>query len=69
MIAPSNTQIGSTRVNSNPAKWRGLLARYRRLYNPDDNDGARPSVPHPGDVLYWVACVGAVCALLFVATK
>jgi len=21
--------------------------------------------PHPGDILYWVACVGGACLLLF----
>jgi hypothetical protein len=24
--------------------------------------------PHPGDVLYWVACLGGVCLLLLSAT-
>jgi hypothetical protein len=69
MITPHNAQIGNSRAVNSPAFWRGLLEQYRRLYNPGDIDGARPSVPHPGDILYWVACVGAVCALLFVATK
>jgi hypothetical protein len=24
--------------------------------------------PHPGDVAFWVACVGGACLLLFLAT-
>jgi hypothetical protein len=67
MITQDNMQTDNS-ASASASISRGLLARYRRLYNPG-NEGARPSVPHPGDVLYWVACVGAVCALLFVATK
>jgi hypothetical protein len=29
----------------------------------------RPRRPHPGDVLYWVACLGGVCGLLLCATR
>jgi hypothetical protein len=74
--ASDNTQANGNQASSDRAVWRGLLEAYRRLYNPDDNDGnpvdnyrPRPRLPHPGDILYWIACVGAVCGLLFVATK
>jgi hypothetical protein len=69
MTTSNNTSANGTVAAGASASARALLARFRRLYNPEDNDGARPSVPHPGDILYWIACVGAVCALLFVATK
>ena len=47
---------------------RALIERYRQLYqNPQQSNGVR--APHPGDILYWVGCVGAISALLFVATR
>jgi hypothetical protein len=33
-----------------------------------DSRGGRPRGPHPGDILYWVACLGGVCLLLLSAT-
>jgi hypothetical protein len=33
-----------------------------------DTGGSRPRRPHPGDILYWVACLGGVCLLLLSAT-
>ncbi|HEX9201780.1 MAG TPA: hypothetical protein VF865_19640 [Acidobacteriaceae bacterium] len=35
-------------------------------YLPPDTRG--PRKPHPGDVLYWVACLGGACLLLLSAT-
>jgi hypothetical protein len=68
MIASyDNTQANGNQASRGRAVWRGLLEGYRRLYNP--GDGARTRLPHPGDILYWIACVGAVCGLMFVATK
>jgi len=58
----TNTHTGA------PANQLGLLARYRRLYSVSGT-GERPRVPHPGDILFWVTCLGAVSFLLFVATK
>lgn len=46
----------------------GLLRRYRNLCRtPGGRVESRG--PHPGDVLYWVGCVGAISALLFVAMR
>jgi hypothetical protein len=36
---------------------------------PPDTRGGGPRGPHPGDVLYWVACVGGACLLLMAATN
>ena len=36
---------------------------------PPDTRGGGPRGPHPGDVLYWVACVGGACLLLIAATN
>jgi len=35
------------------------------LLPPDAHGG--PRKPHPGDVLYWVACLGGACLLLLAA--
>jgi hypothetical protein len=36
---------------------------------PADTRGTGPARgPHPGDVLYWVACLGGACLLLLCAT-
>ena len=34
---------------------------------PPDTRGGGPRGPHPGDVLFWVACVGGACLLLMAA--
>lgn len=54
---------------SNPGAVRGLLLRYRYLYHSSENHGAGARALHPGDVLYWVGCVGGISAILFVATR
>lgn len=33
-----------------------------------DTRGGGPRRPHPGDVLYWVACLGGACLLIILAT-
>jgi hypothetical protein len=33
-----------------------------------DTRGGGPRRPHPGDVLYWVACLGGACLLIVLAT-
>lgn len=40
-------------------RWLPWLAETR---------GSGPRGPHPGDILYWVACLGGVCLLLLSAT-
>jgi hypothetical protein len=39
------------------------------LHLPPDTRGGGPRGPHPGDVLYWMACVGGACLLLMAATN
>ena len=34
---------------------------------PDTRSGG-PRGPHPGDIIYWIACLGGVCLLLLCAT-
>jgi len=36
---------------------------------PPIPDTGRPRRPHPGDLLYWVACLGAASLLLLAATR
>ena len=38
------------------------------LHLISDTRGTRPRGPHPGDVIYWVACLGGACLLLLCAT-
>ena len=33
-----------------------------------DTRGGGPRRPHPGDVIYWVACLGGACLLILCAT-
>jgi hypothetical protein len=52
----------------------GLVTRsdapneQRGLHLLADTRGTGPRGPHPGDVLYWVACLGGACLLLLCAT-
>jgi len=39
-----------------------------RIHLVPDTRGGGPRGPHPGDILYWVACLGGVCLLLIAAT-
>lgn len=41
-------------------------AGHQGLHLPPDTRG--PRKPHPGDILYWVACLGGACLLLLSAT-
>jgi hypothetical protein len=43
-------------------------APHRGLHLLADTARGGPRRPHPGDVLYWVACLGGVCLLLLSAT-
>ncbi len=42
--------------------------RHRGLYLLADTRGTGPRGPHPGDILYWAACLGGACLLLLSAT-
>jgi hypothetical protein len=44
-------------------------APHRGLHLVPDTRGGGPRGPHPGDVLYWVACLGGACLLLIAATS
>ena len=48
-----------------------LLARYGgeefSVLLPETRS-PKPFGPHPGDILYWVACLGGACLLLLCAT-
>jgi hypothetical protein len=46
----------------------GIHTADRDLQLPPDTRNGGPRRPHPGDVLYWVACLGGVCLLLLCAT-
>lgn len=41
---------------------------HRGSHLPVDARTGGPRRPHPGDVLYWVACLGGACLLLLSAT-
>jgi hypothetical protein len=43
-------------------------AQHHGLFLLPDTRSGGPRGPHPGDVLYWVACVGGACLLLLAAT-
>ena len=47
---------------------RGLMALYRRLYRPAGTYDGGPRGPHPADVIYWIACLGAAFLLILAAT-
>jgi hypothetical protein len=50
-------------------RYRVLQARYRELYQRIQPGTSLPGAPHPGDILYWVGCIGAVGAVLFFAIR
>jgi hypothetical protein len=50
------------------AKTGSLRAANLGIDLPD-TPGPRLRRPHPGDILYWVACVGGACGLLFCAFR
>ena len=43
-------------------------AAQGNLYMLADTRNTGPRVPHPGDVLFWVVCLGGACLLLLIAT-
>ena len=51
-----------------PAADRGPISKYLQLFRPAQTKDGGPRGPHPGDVLYWMTCVGAACLLLLAAT-
>ena len=71
-VKGSRLMITTVKPNSNSnktsASGRGLVALYRRMYRAKDAQGNGTRVPHPGDILYWAACLGAACLLILAAT-
>lgn len=41
---------------------------YHKLYRPSGTYDGGPRGPHPGDVIYWIACLGAAVLLILAAT-
>lgn len=58
----------SSTTNPQPTRLQMLVERYRQLYQTPVH-GSSSRAPHPGDILYWLGCVGALSAILFVATR
>jgi hypothetical protein len=56
-------------VHVMPALTRSENQEDRGLHLIADTRGTRPRGPHPGDVIYWVACLGGACLLLLCATS
>ena len=64
-----NTTVNSNNnSNKTSASGNGLVARYRSLYRGDNAQSSGSRIPHPGDILYWAACLGAACLLILAAT-
>jgi hypothetical protein len=57
-----------TDVPSKSAKADGPMARYRRMYRAAGSRSGGRRAPHPGDILYWLTCLGAACLLILAAT-
>jgi len=65
------SSIGPGAPNAAPesaAGDSGLMALYRKLYRPAVTYDGGPRGPHPGDVIYWIACLGAAFLLILAAT-
>ena len=64
-----DTQLtGSHLLQTGPATRADDPAGQRRIHLLADTRSTGPRGPHPGDVLYWVACLGGACLLLLCAT-
>jgi hypothetical protein len=61
----TNDQILQADAAAHPAAEATPLG----LHLPPDTRGSGRRGPHPGDVLYWVACLGGACLLLIAATR
>jgi len=55
-------------LHTNPATRSEAPTELPGLHLLADTRGTGPRGPHPGDVLYWVACLGGACLLLLCAT-
>ena len=64
-VAPQLTNDQILRAES--AAYQAESERMGIHLVPDTRSGG-PRGPHPGDILYWVACLGGACLLLIAAT-
>lgn len=64
-----------SRVHAEPQRTNFEILQAETAARQEASAPTMPEAPptrrktHPGDVLYWVACLGGVCLLLFTATK
>ena len=63
-----NQQLTNDQILRADPAYRAPEA-HRGLHLVPDTLGGGPRRPHPGDVLYWVACLGGACLLLIAATS
>lgn len=66
----ARVSAGQQLVNSQgfPAHSSRNTTDSAHLIPPLDYRAGAQGKPHPGDVLYWVACLGGACLLLIKAT-
>jgi len=73
-----SSRIGSLRLPGTTARAANATektespshayAAQGNLYVLADTRGGGPRIPHPGDILFWVVCLGGACLLLLIAT-
>jgi hypothetical protein len=66
--APNTLHSVASRRSSSSHAMGNSVTEPNSLYVMADTRGGGPRGPHPGDILYWVACLGGACLLLFAAT-
>ena len=73
-VDPVRARVGSSQQLTNAQSLQSSTEnnrdtrKHRGLYLLADTRGTGPRGPHPGDVLYWAACLGGACLLLLSAT-
>lgn len=69
MPSPLDPVRARIRATRSQAHEPGDAAHTNRsLHLLAETRGNGPRGPHPGDILYWVACLGGACLLLLSAT-
>ena len=83
MDGPPPRRIDRIRAHISASKTLSAVSAVRTagsfgLHRPNENSGTATLNPlsdsgprslHPGDILYWVACLGGACLLLVCATR
>ena len=67
-IDPVRARVAASQHLTNDQILQAVEAARHAADGPYQPPIARRSGPHPGDVLYWVTCVGGACLLLIEAT-